>query len=441
MKKIFTYLASAALVLAASCNKMEEVNTPVDTPADTTVETPSETETITVQLNPGTKTSLGEEGTATIWSQGDAVDVTTGGTYLGTLYNNSNLETFSGEIKAGTDGGKNITLYYPSGPNGSAPIVPDVQEAVENSFAEGAAVLEGYTTMADLRAGKPVTMKNMTALLKFSVAQDGDVTFKVGEANYTVTGCKTDKIYYACVNPATDVDLSYTIASYQGAKSTSGVTFEAGLIYNLDVLNIQTTTVYLKPSSNWMINNATYAAWVWATGCEGTWYSMADENSDGVYEVTFPKSLDNIIFASMNGNNNWDNKVSQTEDLKVPSDNKNAFIVYTLTWDTLDNAKSYKEPEKVCRLTAKVNKKISWYNKYIYSWTSGTSTGGWPGTKMEFEKEDGDYYVYYYNFPYSLNGKKIDYIINSGDGKQTKDLNVTLNGENTTVTIESGNVK
>ena len=143
----------------------------------------------------------------------------------------------------------------------------------------------------------------------------------------------------------------------------------------------------------------------------------------------------------MNGENHWDNKVAQTGDMKVPTDNKNAYIVYTSTWDTFDNAKAYKEPEKVCRLTVKVNKEVDWYDKYIYSWTSGTTTGGWPGTKMSFDKEDGNYYVYYYNFSYSLNGKKIDYIINSGSGQQTKDLSVTLNGENTTVTIEKSDVK
>ena len=156
------------------------------------------------------------------------------------------------------------------------------------------------------------------------------------------------------------------------------------------------TTVYLKPSSGWQVNNATFAAWIWATGEDGAWYDMSDDNSDGVYEVTFPKSLDNIIFASMNGANDWNNKVAQTDDLKVPTDNKNAYIVYSSTWDTFDNAKAYKEPEKVCKLTVKVNKAITWYDKYIYSWTPGTSTGSWPGTKMSFDKEEGNYYVYHY---------------------------------------------
>ena len=95
-----------------------------------------------------------------------------------------------------------------------------------------------------------------------------------------------------------------------------------------------------------------------------------------------------------------------------------------------------------CKLTIKVNKAISWYDKYIYSWDANETqlSGAWPGTKAEWDKEDGDYYVYYHNFDASLNGATINYIIN-GDGAQTKDLTVTLNGAETVVVIESTDVK
>ena len=342
MKKIFILMASAALMLAASCNKMEEVNTPVDTPADTTVETPAETETITVQLNHGTKTSLGEEGTATIWSQGDAVDVTTGGTYLGTLYNNSNLETFSGEIKAGTDGGKNITLYYPSGSNGSAPIVPDVQDAVENSFAEGAAVLEGYTTMADLRAGKPVTMKNMTALLKFSVARDGDVTFNVGEDTYTITGCNnTAATYYACIDPQESVALSYKLGDKTGAKSKENATFEAGKIYNLgtliEVFVPQDDKLYLKSGNDWNVDDATFAAYFFEDESNYVWSKMdLVEGQSDIYVCTVPEGYSKVIFCRMDPIHDalvWDAVWNKTIDLSLLDGN-----VYTITdpWGAFD---------------------------------------------------------------------------------------------------------
>lgn len=96
-----------------------------------------------------------------------------------------------------------------------------------------------------------------------------------------------------------------------------------------------------------------------------------------------------------------------------------------------------------CKLTIKVNKAVDWYDKYIYAWDANETqlAGAWPGTKTEWDKEDGDYYVYYHNFDASLNGKTINYIINGkGDG-QTKDLTVTLQGENTTVTIEESDKK
>lgn len=98
-----------------------------------------------------------------------------------------------------------------------------------------------------------------------------------------------------------------------------------------------------------------------------------------------------------------------------------------------------------CRLTVKVNKTINWYDKYLYSWTGSDTkqSGEWPGTKMSWDKEDGDYYVYYYDFPYSLNGQTIKYIVNNSTGgknNQTNDLTITLNGD-TTVTIEKSDVK
>lgn len=96
-----------------------------------------------------------------------------------------------------------------------------------------------------------------------------------------------------------------------------------------------------------------------------------------------------------------------------------------------------------CKLTIKVNKAVTWYDKYIYAWdASSTLTAAWPGTKAEWDKEDGDYYVYYHNFDASLNGTTINYIINGGNNQpQTNDLTVTLSGAETVVVIEATDVK
>ena len=94
-------------------------------------------------------------------------------------------------------------------------------------------------------------------------------------------------------------------------------------------------TLYFVPDENWSANNATFAAWIWVTGGSGSWYEMADSDADGAYEVTFPKELDNIIFASMNGATDWSNKVMQTADLKVPTDGNNAYDAATGAWFVL----------------------------------------------------------------------------------------------------------
>lgn len=221
MKKIFVLMASAA-VLFAACNKMEEVNTPVDTPV--------EKETITVELNPVTKTSL--DGMATVWTAGDKVSVTANGVTLG------NLElvegsTFSGQLEsAALDGATEVTLHYPAG----VTAVPATQEAVAGSFANEAALLDGTATMADLRAGgEGASLSNTTALLQFSVALAGDVTFEVGSTKYTVTGCETDKTYYACVAPTTATFMA-RINGFFSKKASKNVTFIANQIANLEIL-------------------------------------------------------------------------------------------------------------------------------------------------------------------------------------------------------------
>ena len=114
-----------------------------------------------------------------------------------------------------------------------------------------------------------------------------------------------------------------------------------------------TTTVYFKPASSWKTGEVTFAAWLWSTG-EGAWYDMTDSDSDEIYEVTFPTELNMIIFASMSGTNDWNNKKQQTSDLSVPTDAKNVYVAYANEWMTLADAKAFQEP-------APDPDKSSWY--------------------------------------------------------------------------------
>ena len=217
MKRIFVYMI-AALALAASCNKMEVANTPVAT------------ETITVELNPQTKTVL--DGKDTIWSAGDEVSVTVGGVKVGTLTLVSG-STFSGEITAGLEGEAVATLNY------GKETVPATQVAVAGSFANGAALLEGTTTVAALRAGTGATLQNQTALLKFQTPVAGDVAFTIGSTTYTVTGCETGKTYYACVDPENTGKLTYTVGIVLGGKEASSFTPVANKIHPLGTLTLK----------------------------------------------------------------------------------------------------------------------------------------------------------------------------------------------------------
>jgi len=213
-------MASAA-VLFAACNKMEEVNTPVDTPV--------ETETITVVLNPVTKTSLGANGT-TKWLENDAVDVIHEGNKVGTLTHVGDSK-FTGELTTvGLTG--EVTLHYPAGVDA----VPTTQTAVAGTFADDAAILEGTVDLDVLRAGEGAKLSNTTALLKFTVAQAGDVTFEVGTAKYTVTGCQTGKTYYACVDPASNAAFTARIGGYLSRQASAEVTFTANQVANLGEL-------------------------------------------------------------------------------------------------------------------------------------------------------------------------------------------------------------
>lgn len=275
------------MLLATSCAK-EEVNTT------------GETELITVQLNPETKTALGAEGTTT-WDADDKVSVTVGGEVVGTL---SLVEgsTFSGEITAGLSG--EAILNYPAG----VTAIPEPQVAVSGSFADGAALLEGTTTVEALRAGEGVELQNKTALLQFTVAQAGDVTFEVGKAKYTVTGCKTDETYYACVAPAANVSFVARIGGYLSKKASANVTFTASKVANLETLPAPVKSGwYVQGLDNWTKSAEMYNEGNWSVAFNvksstkyfkfnkgNEWIGGKMEESEVITEYAYPTGDKNI---------------------------------------------------------------------------------------------------------------------------------------------------
>lgn len=234
--------------------------------------------------------------------------------------------------------------------------------------------------------------------------------------------------------------------------------------------------VYLKPNSNWLEAGARFAAYLWETGRGEVWVNLVADTEAGVYTCTTPAGYSNIIFVRMDPSkpaNTWDNKWGQTTDLFVPTGDSVCYVINDGSWDAgywtvyppvgggsdqggnsgdqgddsgSQGGDSGDQGDTVtaCRLVIKVNKSINWYDKYLYTWDSnGPTTGAWPGTKTNWDKEEGNYYVYYYDLPASCNGKTINYIINcgsGGSGNQTADLTVAITGAQTIVVIEPSHV-
>lgn len=81
-------------------------------------------------------------------------------------------------------------------------------------------------------------------------------------------------------------------------------------------------------------------------------------------------------------------------------------------------------PEPVIRLYVK--SEYTHFDMNVYAWgINGVSLPStWPGSAMKWDKNRS---LYYYDFPYGIKGKKLNYIVNNGV-YQTADLNVTING-------------
>ena len=91
--------------------------------------------------------------------------------------------------------------------------------------------------------------------------------------------------------------------------------------------------IYLNTGGNslWDQDGAWFEVWSWASGQEGSWYTMTSVGS-GVYSCTIPNEKDNIIFVRRGPDmsQGWDQDVhywNKTDDLAIPS----GMNCYTIT--------------------------------------------------------------------------------------------------------------
>lgn len=183
-------------------------------------------------------------------------------------------------------------------------------------------------------------------------------------------------------------------------------------------------TVYFRPSND-LASSVSFAAWCWGTG-EGAWHPMSDLDGDGIYELTVSNSLVNIIFTAMNSTNpDWNNKVYQTGDLKLPADDNCCFLAATDTWVTLAEAKEYVEPTpEPEQVRIYVNKVWGW-NFGLWCWDAngkqiieGTT---WPGVKYQgTETVSGTTYVYW-NVPETYVNQTVSLLITNINGTEAKE--------------------
>lgn len=495
MKKLI-FWGAAALLAAVSCNKELENTTPVLPEGDrvsfvATVDG-AETKTVMGDIANGEVASYWN-GTERIWildphTENDVLIEGWKKAFAGTASKAETI-TFTEEDENSSLEGDYYYAVYPAGDasnnatwsgEGDAMnnvCLKGVQTPVEGSYDAQNHIAVAYTE----KGNNNLAFKNVVSFVKVTVGNDdvssvcvynsdaknamsGVFTVSYNDGNPQVSNkaeannyakvegtINNGSTYYIAVLPGTyeGFTLEYVIAGDKYSKTLkNAITIDRNKVINLgevsfDVDPIEYTEVYMKPSTQWLADNAGFAAYTW-NASTNAWFSLIDSDSDGVFEAEIPNTFENVIFCRIKSgaSNGWSNALAQTGDLTMPTDDNNAYIVYEDSWQTLDYAQNYTEPEQKCKLIIRVNKEIDWYDKYLYSWTtSGNLTGAWPGTKTNWLKEDGAYYVYYYDFPYSLNGATINYIINNNGNGQTKDLSVKLNGTETTVTIEKANLK
>ena len=115
---------------------------------------------------------------------------------------------------------------------------------------------------------------------------------------------------------------------------------------------VEITAVYLRPNQNWLQASARFAIYAWDSN-GNTWIDMSDSNADGIYEVEIPNNYNDFKFIRMNPNvsdNRWNNNSdtddtkpvwNQTDNLIVPENENNTFVIPKGEWDNTANDSNY----------------------------------------------------------------------------------------------------
>ena len=446
MKKIYSLLVAAAMVLGAtSCQQEAIEEVAANEPAS-----------FTATLN-ATRTELGE-GNKVMWNADDKITIYTqenlaGVTFDGDATAAASTATFTttAEFTASDNG---YFAVYPYGKtNWSGTTVPEAtytdgvwsvptyiseeQTGVIGSFDEA------YNYMAAYSTSNKLSFKAATALIKFTyTGSQGYVGFNAQGAslcgeNTMNYNTETGKITYSDEGSYTSIYLNdlvkgetYYIAIYPGKVSNFNIkegwqttlfsydkeyTFEAGKIYSIK----------MGEPSQWQLY-----------GLDGTMTPMFIEDgyhvaknvayNESSYVFQNTQTYDMLTCAEEVAPRTWQATVAATES---------GFLTncdYADIYLTADLSKMCVVPagEAIPSMYhIYVYNSSEWNPLNLYVWDAGGKTlnGGWPGTALTTTMV-GEVEYYVYDIPNEYIGKTVNFIVNNG-AAQTADLSTVVNGD------------
>lgn len=432
MKKIL-FLAAVTILAAVSCNKLE-----IDTP------TPEGDAFVATIEGADTKTVI--EGMMSYWKGTEVIKLLDGSKtkkYGATVTENSSTAIFAAQEATALTGDDYIAVY-PGALLGDVSWDGNVSNEARKFWLKGdqTAVLDSYDVETHIAVAhvnakdKTLNFKNVNALVKVKVPYDnitevciygnsgevlsGNFNVKYNNGDPIVTTptgtnialnthakikasaektLEKGKTYYISILPTT-FKKGFTVEFVMnGTKYIKKVNSEYKVSRN-QIISIEDVTydtfaakdgkLYLKVSEEWKQDNARFAAYFYVTDPKKEcWVSMTRvKNTADYYECIIPHGYTEVIFVRMNGAataNNWDNKWTQTADLKIE---KNIFSING--WGDSDSGGTWSgnAPKVFFFLTPNANWKKDGARFAAYFFGNGE---GWHS--MSDNDKDGTYEV------------------------------------------------
>ncbi len=414
MKKNLFMVAAVALMALVSCNKEEINNNVVEQPQE-----PSYYVEFVASIAEDADTKAFDAATPkTYWVEGEAISINGKKFEVKEVLENGNA-IFENKEELGEGFGAPYNAVYPysAGTSFDAVTVPSEQTAIAGNIAPEALVAVAQSENNTLK------FKHLVTLVKFQVSTEGinelefssasalagtikvkadegtDPTYSVTTEAKTVkvksngASFETNATYYVSVLPtlgAEGTKQTFEVKSEGVVVKSGNVTFKRNKVMNAKSIEVKYT--YLKPSLVWNLSSPRYAAYFFEGEDANTWVDMNDADGDGVYRAVVPEGYTNLIYCRMNPSNktnSWDARWNQSADLNVPSTSSNAYIIGVMQWDkgsgkwdTLANAKSYRENAVYLKPNSNWKQDNAWFAVYLCNgskeatWRKMTSVNG-----------------------------------------------------------------